>query len=115
MSALRTAAEEDDPRRLLLLYSLRDPRKPAFGDELRGLAQRERIDVVLVPSQPDDDWTGASGRISRDLLEQLLPANRRRWSYFVCGPPGMTDTAESALGELGIARGSIRVERFALA
>ena len=115
MSALRTAAEEDDPRRLLLLYFLRDAGRPAFRDELRALAQRERIDVVLIPSQPSDGWTGASGRISRDLLDQLLPADRRRWSYFVCGPPGMTDTAESALRDLGIPRGSIRIERFALA
>jgi predicted ferric reductase len=115
MSVLRTAAEEDDPRRLLLLYFLRDAGKPAFGDELGELAQRERIDVVLIPSQPDEGWTGPSGRISRDLLEQLLPTDCRRWSYFVCGPPGMTDTAESALRKLGVPRGSIRVERFALA
>ena len=115
MSVLRTAAEEDDPRRLQLLYFLRDAGRPAFRDELRELARRERIDIVLVPSRPDAGWTGPSGRISSALLDELLPADRRRWSYFVCGPPGMTDTAEAALRELGIARGSIRVERFALA
>ena len=41
--------------------------------------------------------------------------HRRRWSYFVCGPPGMADTVEAALIELGIPRGAVRVERFALA
>ena len=115
MSVLRTAAEEDDPRRLPLLYFLRDAGRPAFGDELRELARRERIDVVLIPSQPGEGRTGPSGRIARELLDELLPTDRRRRSYFVCGPPGMIDTAAAALRELGIPRGSIRVERFALA
>jgi predicted ferric reductase len=115
MSVLRTAAEEQDPRRLLLLYFLRDAARPAFRDDLRELAQRERIDIVLIPSQRHEGWTGPHGRISRELLDELLPGDRRRWSYFVCGPPGMADAAEAALGELGIPRGTIRVERFAFA
>jgi NAD(P)H-flavin reductase len=45
----------------------------------------------------------------------VLPADRQRWSYFVCGPPPMTDAAVEALIRLGIAPGAIRAERFALA
>ena len=115
MSVLRSAAEEDDPRRLLLLHFLRDAAKAPFDGELHELGRRDRVDVALIPSQPGEDRTGPSGRISRELLDELLPSDRRRWSYFVCGPPAMADTAEAALRELGIPRGSIRVERFALA
>jgi 3-phenylpropionate/trans-cinnamate dioxygenase ferredoxin reductase subunit len=115
MSVLRTAADEDDPRRLRLLHFLRDPGQVPFGEELRALDGRPSVEVVTVPSRPGEGWSGPSGRISRELLDELLPADRRSWSYFVCGPPGMTDTAEAALRDLGIPSGAIRVERFALA
>ena len=115
MSVLRTATDEQDPRRLLLLYFLRDAMNASFDDELHALARRDTVDVVRVPSRPHEGWLGPSGRVSRDLLDELLPGDRHRWSYFICGPRGMTDTAEAALRELAIPRGAIRVERFALA
>ncbi len=108
MSVLRTAAEENDPRRLVLLYFLREPSTPAFADELAELGRRDRVRIELVGSQE-------RGRVSAQLLDELLPADRARWSYFACGPPGQVDAAEAALRDLGIARGAIRVERFALA
>lgn len=104
MSVLRTAAVEDDPRRLALLYFLRDVSKPAFKDELDALGHREEVTVSLF-----------SDRVSAELLDGVLPADRQRWSYFICGPPGQADAAEAALRKLGIARSAIRVERFALA
>lgn len=108
MSVLRTAALEDDPRRLTLLYFLRDPARPAFAGELAELARRPQVRVELIGSRD-------RGRVSAALLDELLPADRRRWSYFVCGPPGQADAAETGLRELGIPRAAIRVERFAFA
>ena len=108
MSVLRTAAAEDDPRSLVLLYFLRDATKPAFRDELAELARRDRVRIELVGSRE-------RGRVSAELLDELLPPDRRRWSYFVCGPPAQADAAEAALRRLGIPRTVIRVERFALA
>ena len=115
MSVLRTAADEADSRRLLLLYFLRDAAKPSFASELRELERRPEVEMTLVPSQPAPDWKGPAGRVSRELLDALLPPDRERWSYLVCGPPGMADSAEAGLRALGIPRGAIRVERFALA
>ena len=115
MSILRTALEEGDPRHFLLLYFLRDAADASFPAELRSLAERDGIRVEIVPSRPTRDWAGPSGRVSATLLDKLLPADRGRWSYFVCGSPPMADSAEAGLRELGISRGAIRVERFALA
>ena len=115
MSVLRTAADEDDQRRLRLLFFLREPDRVPFDEELRALARRPPVEVVLIPSRAPDAWQGPSGRISREVLEAALPGDRRRWSYFVCGPPGFTDTAQAALRDLDIPPGAVRVERFALA
>lgn len=115
MSVLRTAAAEDEPRRLRLLFFLRDAAEVPFGEELRELARRDQVEITVVPSQPREGHSGPSGRVSEALLEALLPADRRRWSYFVCGPPAMADAAERALRALDIPPGAIRVERFALA
>ena len=115
MSVLRTVADEEDSRRLLLLYFVREPGKAALSGELEDLGRRDRMRVVVVPSRPPPGWEGPSGRPDRDLLDSLLPADRGRWSYFVCGPPGMTEATTSALDRLGIARAAVRVERYDLA
>jgi predicted ferric reductase len=115
MSALRTAHEEGDPRRLVLLYLVRYANEASFPDELRALAERDEVDFLVIPSRPDEGWVGPSGRVSAELLDGLLPTDRARFSYFVCGSPAMVDAAEGALKALGIPRGAIRVERYALA
>lgn len=115
ISALRTAAEEGDARRLLLLYFVRDEGTAALREKLEALGQRESIQVTIVPSWPTRGWPGPRGRLDAKLLDTLLPGNRTRWSHFVCGPPGMVDTAEAALGQLGISRTRVRVERYQLA
>ncbi|MDQ2675971.1 MAG: ferric reductase-like transmembrane domain-containing protein [Actinomycetota bacterium] len=115
MSVLRTAHEEDDPRRLKLLYFLRDAAEASFPAELANLARRAQVEVHIVPSRPAESWTGPSGRVSREVLDELLPSDRAHWSYFVCGSPGMADSAEVGLRVLGIPRGAVRVERFAFA
>jgi predicted ferric reductase len=115
ISTLRTAAAEGDERRLVLLYFVRDPERHAFRDELRELATQPNVEVVVIPSRPPADWHGPSGRVGPELLDQLLPPDRDRWSYLVCGPPAMADVTERALLDLGISRAGIRVERYKLA
>jgi NAD(P)H-flavin reductase len=88
----------------------------AFADELRRLAaSKTSVEYLVVPSRPGPEWTGPAGRVNRDLLSDLLPADRDGWSYFVCGSPGMAASAEAALRSLGVGRADIRVERYALA
>jgi ferredoxin-NADP reductase len=115
MSVLRTAAEQGDRRRLLLVYLTRAVEDAAFAEELVELARRPEVEVVHVPSRPPVGWSGPSGRVDARLLDSLLPPDRQRRSYFVCGPPAMTDAVLAALARLGVTRGSIRAERFALA
>ena len=84
-------------------------------ERLAEFAERLDLRVLHVPSQPPSGWTGPSGRVSAELLDALLPSHRRALSYFVCGPPPMTDAALDALADLGVPRAAIRAERFALA
>lgn len=115
MSVLRTTADDGDSRRLTVLYFSRDAEDVAFADELEQLSEATGTSVLHIPSRPAPGWDGPSGRVDERVLDSVLPADRHRWAYFVCGPPAMTDAAVGALARLGVSPGAIRAERFALA
>lgn len=114
LSVLRTAAEDGDRRRYLLLYFGRYAEELGFREELARLEAGLNLLVERIPSRPPGDWDGHSGRVSEELLDRLLPIDRDEWSYFVCGSEAMTDSALRALAGLGISRGAVRAERFRL-
>jgi NAD(P)H-flavin reductase len=65
-----------------------------------------------VYEEPATGWTGERGRITPDILRRHLPAQFRRYGYFVCGPPPMMDAVEQMLVAIGVQPGSIDTERF---
>ncbi|RMJ09865.1 hypothetical protein CDV36_010508 [Fusarium kuroshium] len=53
----------------------------------------ERFRAFYVLSKPSKDWTGGTGRISKDLLKAALPNPKsENIKLFVCGPPGLMKT-----------------------
>jgi len=69
------------------------------------------LDVVDIVSQPDEGWTGETGRIDREKIAQHCGVLEGR-SFYVCGPPGLMDTAVSGLKSLGVLDSRIRYESF---
>lgn len=112
MSVLRTAVDRHDRRRMVLLYAARTPDRIVFRDELDELARRLNLSIVYVVSNPTPDWRGASGRITRDLLDRTLPPDLRGVQFLVCGPPAFVDTTVEALVRLHIPAERIHPERF---
>ena len=86
MSVLRTAADRGDLAPTCSSTSTATRRDFSFADELDELGRRLNLEVVLVPSRPAETWTGASGRLSADLLDRLLPADRREWTLLRLRP-----------------------------
>jgi predicted ferric reductase len=115
MSMLRTLADRDDRRPILLVYANNLLEEVIWKDELDELGERlTGLRVVHLPAEPPDDWQGPSGFVDADLLDSLLDQSRERLQYFVCGPPPMMDAVEAALDELGIPAGQVMTERFDL-
>jgi predicted ferric reductase len=114
MSMLRTLADRGDARPQLLVYGARRWEDVTFREELDALRARLDLRVVYVLSEPPDDWRGARGRITAEVLSAHLPGDRAAYLYFVCGPPAMMDAAERSLLRAGVPWPSISTERFNL-
>jgi ferredoxin-NADP reductase len=111
-SMLLTMRDRGDRRHVVLFHAARDETRVLFGQELDALARTLNLDVVRVLEAPSDDWKGARGLITADLLRHHCPPQLGRYGFLVCGPPAMMDAVTSMLVELGVARAAIDTERF---
>lgn len=114
VSMCRTLVDRQDARPLLLFYAARNESDLAFRELLDELANRRKIQLVYVLEYPAAEWQGARGWVSRELLEQHLPAQYRRFQFFICGPPPLMNAMEKILPALGVPRGQVNTERFGL-
>jgi len=102
--------DRTDPR-LSVLYSARTPDDFAYGSELRRLARRGLISLVLTATrQSARGWRGGRGRIARQDLALLL--DEAATLCFVCGPASMVADVPVILQELGIERTRIRIQEW---
>jgi predicted ferric reductase len=113
LSMLRTARDLGDRRPLVLIYGNVRRDEIAFRDELETLTKELELKVVHVLSEPEPEWTGESGNITKEILDRYLaPLADRDVQYFVCGPPPMMDQVEHALLARGVPRWRLLSERF---
>jgi ferredoxin-NADP reductase len=94
-----------------VLYSARTPMDFAYGPELRRLARRGEISLVLTATrQSTPGWKGKHGRIVPGALALLV--DDAATLCFVCGPEPMVADVPLMLQELGIDPSRIRVEEW---
>ncbi len=86
-----------------LLYSVRSPDDVFYRSELG-----EETTLTYTRRMPEA-WTGATGRISAELIASLAWPDGRA---YVCGPNGFVETATRLLMESGYEPARIRTERF---
>ncbi len=112
MSMLRTLADRGNDQSLLLIYGSKTWEDVIFREELETLKPRLNLSIVHVISEPPEGWQGERGRITKPMLERLLPRDRNSRDYFICGPDAMMDAVEQALTELGVSLAYIHSERY---
>jgi predicted ferric reductase len=112
LSMLRTMADREDVRPVVLVYANREWEGVAFRDELERLERRLDLTVVHVLERPPQGWTGETGYVSAEIISRHLPRAYRRFQYFICGPVPMMDAAEAALVQLGVPAERVHTERF---
>jgi predicted ferric reductase len=114
MSMLRTLADRNDTRPLLLIYANKDWENVIFREEIKQLQGRLNLKVVHVLENPPQGWAGETGFLNRQVLERHLPAGLQRDSreIFICGPGPMIDAVERDLVDLGVWVGDFHSERF---
>ena len=116
MSILRTMADRGERRKLVLFYANRDWESITFREELEELALKLDLKVIHVLEKPPLNWDGKSGFLSREMLEEIIPAEvpRNQVEVFLCGPPPMMRAVNRMIQEMGIWSGDFHYERFDL-
>lgn len=92
-----------------LLYSARTPNDFAYRAELRGMARRGELDLMLTATRAGEvPWRGGHGRITSEQLTALVEDPQTL--CFVCGPAAMVEEVPRMLRQLGIDKSRIRIE-----
>jgi ferredoxin-NADP reductase len=86
-----------------LLYSVRSPDDVFYRSELG------EETTLTYTRRTSEGWTGATGRISAELVAGLAWPEGRA---YVCGPNGFVETATGLLMQSGYEPARIRTERF---
>ncbi|XVQ09405.1 2Fe-2S iron-sulfur cluster-binding protein [Spirillospora sp. CA-255316] len=107
-SILKTALATTG-RRARLLYANRNREAAIFGDELDALAGRHPGRFAV---EHHEDLV--SGFVDRDTVARYAAgtAGAGDAAFYICGPDGFMDVAETGLRELGVGQDRIRIERF---
>lgn len=113
-SMIRTMADRADRRPVLLIYGSRTLANAPFRDELESLRDRVDLRIEYILEQPEGEWAGERGFMTREVLERVLPKEKIRRDIFVCGPSPMMEMVERALVDLGIDEERIHTEKFDL-
>jgi ferredoxin-NADP reductase len=95
-----------------LLYFVRTRKDVIFESELNLLQARlQRLHRVTVLSEPDPEWIGLTGHLTRELIDihvEDLPSS----TFFICGPPGMMKAACDLLQSMEVGPAMIKQESF---
>ncbi len=117
LSIMKSVLSREPESRFFLFYGSRATADILFRSTLEDLKDRflGRLSVFHVLSQEQQDVDVLHGRLDREklalLLRRVLGAATVDAAY-VCGPFGMIEAAEAALGEAGVPPGHVHVERF---
>ncbi|SFC87555.1 ring-1,2-phenylacetyl-CoA epoxidase subunit PaaE [Flexibacter flexilis DSM 6793] len=102
-----------------LVYGNRTEESIMFYEQLKQwqASYPTRLRVVHTLTQPPAQWSGAKGRISTELMDELLyqlaPAMPvQSTEYFMCGPQEMMDTVQNLLASKSVAKANVHRESF---
>ena len=87
----------------------------AFAGEIENLGHALNLEVTYALVVPSEQFPAVPGFITADVMDRKLPVNRRRFCYFVCGPPGMIQTMKTTLHSLGIPQRQATIEEYEMA
>jgi ferredoxin-NADP reductase/CRP-like cAMP-binding protein len=105
LAMIRTMAENNDPRKLHLIYNARTEDLFAYTDELKEYAKK------LPNLTIDFHETSKKGRMNKEgfnKIAQQYPDG----VFFICGPEIFQESTKEMLNKFGISKNRINVESF---
>jgi ring-1,2-phenylacetyl-CoA epoxidase subunit PaaE len=117
ISILKSLLAGEPSSNVLLIYQNRNLQSIIFRDLIDTLSAKypDRFKVIHVLSKPEKSWKGRSGRITADMVKNIISEtefNLHNTEVFFCGPAGMMETAGLVMEELGVDRSRFHKESF---
>ena len=110
MSMLKNILEKNQQRHFHMIYVNSFVDDVIFIDELREFASNHKqFKLSEVISRPPTGYTGLSGRLTQDVLIQLVDKIEAK-TFYVCGPTPFNDACIALLKQLNVADKRIRLE-----
>ncbi|KAH7108291.1 ferredoxin reductase-like protein [Auriculariales sp. MPI-PUGE-AT-0066] len=85
-------ADKKNKTKFKLIFANAEERDILLRETFDGWKRKypNTFDVVYTLDKPPQGWTGASGYVSKDLIQQHVapPSLKDKVKIFVCGPPG---------------------------
>lgn len=95
-----------------MIYSDRNTHSIEFEEELKEMNDKYynfKLVVTLTRVEDSEHWTGATGRVDSELLEEYLTDES---FVYLCSSPSMAKSVLEALEELGVAKDRIKTEAY---
>ncbi|MHA2429958.1 MAG: flavin reductase family protein [Promethearchaeota archaeon] len=112
ISMLRDISERAIPLNISLIYGCLTEKDILFRDELEDIQKRRsNIKTKFILSEPEPDWKGECGFITRDKILNEISSIRDKYFYIVGNRP-MYQFIKEEMKELGIPKHRIYYEAF---
>jgi len=118
-SILQTILLKEPHSNVNLIYSNKDESSIIFKSKIDELELQflDRLKVVHILSRPIETWQGFKGRLTNELVQnlvsELIQVEKTNVLFFLCGPLEFMNTCKSAIVDLGFSSESIKREDFA--
>ncbi len=114
LSMLRYMADNQDPRKITLIWSNKTRKHIILPHEFENLAAQLNGLRILHVLTRDPESAGEKGRLNRPRLKKLISDCSLSSAIFVCGPDQMMKDVTAFLVSLGFSRRMIYMEQFRL-
>ncbi|MEQ1527985.1 MAG: hybrid-cluster NAD(P)-dependent oxidoreductase [Methylococcales bacterium] len=115
MSMLRWFSDTYSHKDIHVLLCFRTPEAIIYRNELKLLAARQHnmhISITLTAKDIEQyDWSGLTGRVSRQMLAELIPDLPER-SVYLCGPDAFMAECKNQLLSLKLPEQRLHCEHF---
>jgi ferredoxin-NADP reductase len=113
-SILKYLLDTNQTRNIVLLYANKTVDEIVYLDVLEEASQKLGIRTILTLTDSTEvpkDWSGKTGRITMEMIQQEIPDYSQRY-FYLSGPHAMVVSYEQILHQLSIDRHHITKDFF---
>ncbi|MBU0953019.1 MAG: hypothetical protein KKA90_01185 [Nanoarchaeota archaeon] len=110
---LQYALQQQLPKQLVLLYTVRRPQDIIYRAELETLDQNhQNVTYYQTITRLDEaPWNGATGRITKERIMEVV-SDPTKALFFLCGSPELVTAFKEMLQDLGVTAKQIQHEQW---